>query len=325
MYQKEFDNRIRQNLEKAVLLYGDNDYMIEHYIDLYKIRLDAKDSMLKLYYDDWDFQRAKSYLSQSSLFGGTNFLLIRQDKKIPKKELDQLVELVNKNADSYLLFAFFGEQKDTKSLTGSFSEKKGGVAVRFFEANIGEGVSILQQKAQKIGLNIDHYALQHLMTLLNNNLALCSNELDKLAILETTVTSKDIDILVYSTAPLAIEQLIMDLFDKKDITHTLSRLLEVGESESEILRRTQYFVNEIFLINAYIKMHGTPDFREILGFNPPPQIKEKKQRLALKVKSVTLLKIFEHLLESELLIKNATGVQKEALLYSTLIKLQSYI
>ncbi len=325
MYQREFDQQLRESFPKAVLLYGDNDYLIEHYISLYKEKLDAKEGALVLYFDEWNFEQAKSYLSQTSLFGGTNLLIVKYDKKIPKKELDQLIELTNKNADNYFLFIYNGEQKNAKSITTAFTPKKAAAWVRFFEPNIREGTTLLQQKAQKIGLDIDHYAIEHLMLLLNNNLALCSNELDKLAILGTNVTSKDIDRLVYSTAPLAIEQLLIDLFNKKPIVHTIGKLLELGEDEFSILRSTQYFVNEIFLINAYIKIHGTPDFKEIFGFNPPPQIRERKQQLALRVKSVSLLKIFEHLLESELAIKKAPSTQREALLYGMLIKLQGYL
>ena len=110
-------------------------------------------------------------------------------------------------------------------MQAAFTDKKGGVWVRFFEPNIRDGLAVLQQKAQAIHLDIDHYALQHLMLVLNNNLALCANELDKLAILGTKVTGKDIDRLVYSTAPLATEQLLIDLFNKKPITEMISKLL----------------------------------------------------------------------------------------------------
>ena len=325
MYQREFDQKLAQSFPKAVLLYGDNEYLIDYYLELYKTKLQAKESMLTLYFDEWSFEQAKSYLSQTSLFGGTNLLVVRYDKKIPKKELDILVELANKTPDNYFVFAYAGDQQKAKSITTSFTEKKGAVWVRFFEPNIRDGVALLQQKAQEINLDIDHYAISHLMLLLNNNLALCSNELEKLAILNTKVTSRDIDRLVYSTAPLATEQLLIDIFNKKPIINTIKKLLELGEDEFFILRSTQYFVNEIFLINAYIKVYGTPDFKEIFGFLPPPQIRERKQQLALKVKSPSLLKIFEHLLESELAMKKAPSTQKEVMLYSTLIKLQSYI
>ncbi len=325
MYQREFDQRLKQSFPKAVLLYGENDYLIDFYIDTYIKHTDAKESMLSLYHDEWNFEQAKSFLSQSSLFGGTNLVVVKHEKKIPKKELDVLVALANKNPDNYFLYGYAGAPKDARSMQAAFTEKKGGVWVRFFEPNIRDGIAVLQQKAQKIRLDIDHYALQHLMLVLNNNLGLCANELEKLAILGTKVTGKDIDRLVYSTAPLATEQLLIDLFNKKPITETISRLLEIGEDEAAILRATQYFVNQIFLFHAYIKLNGHVDSAAILGYKLPKQIEEQKAQLALRVKSASLLKIFEHLLESELAIKKAPATQKEVLLYSMLIKLQGYL
>ena len=325
MYQREFDQRLKQSLPKAVLLYGENDYLVDYYVDMYIKKTDAKDSMLSLYHDEWDFEQAKNFLSQTSLFGGTNLVVVKHEKKIPKKELDILVELANKNPDNYFIYGYAGAPKDAKSMQAAFTDKKGGAWVRFFEPNVREGVIVLQQKAQEIKLDIDHYALQHLMLILNNNLALCANELDKLAILGTKVTGKDIDRLVYSTAPLATEQLLIDLFNKKPITKTITKLLDLGEDEASLLRSTQYFVNQIFLFHAYIKLNGHVDSAAILGYKLPKQIEEQKAQLALRVKSASLLKIFEHLLESELLIKKAPATQREVLVYSMLIKLQGYL
>ena len=325
MYKRELDQRLQQALPKALLLFGDNAYLIDYYINYYIQTLQAKEELLALYFDEWDFTQAKNYLSQSSLFGGTNLLIIRHSKKIPKKELDTLIALANKSSDNYLLFGFDGEARDAKSMQSSFSEKKGGVWVRFFEPTVREGVEILQKKAQDIGLDIDHYALQHLIVTLNNNLALCSNELNKLAILGTKVTSKDIDRLVYSTASLATEQFLTSLFEKKPVTDMIGTLLELGEDETLLLRETQKFVNEIFLFNAYIKLHGRPDSKEILGYKLPPKIEEQKAQLAMRVKPAALLNITEHLLKSELEMKRPGGINKETLLYGTFIKMQQYL
>jgi len=325
MYQREFDQRLHQELPKAVLLFGENAYMTDHYITLYKTTLNAKESAFQLYYEAWDFNQAKGFLSQSSLFGGTNLLIVKHHKKIPKKELEQLIALANKNSDNYFIYAYEGSTKEAKSMQTAFSDKKGGVWVRLFETSMREGIVMLQQKAQHIGLTIDHYALQHLMLLLHNNMALCVNELDKLAILGTPITSKDIDRLVYSTAPLVTEALLIDLFNKKPITATISTLLDLGENENDLLRSTQYFVNQIFLFQAYIKLHGQVDSRAILGYKLPKAIEEQKAQLALRITSASLLKIFEHLLQSELEMKRASATQREVLLYSMLIKIQSYL
>lgn len=325
MYQREFDQRLQKNLPKSVLLYGENEYLNNFYIDTYIQKTDAKQSMLTLYYEEWDFTHAKGFLSQTSLFGGTNLLVLKHDKKIPKKELDSLIALANQHGDNYFLYAYSGTPKDAKSMQSAFSEKKGAVWVRFFEPNIRDGVNILKQKAQSIGLNIDHYALQHLMLLLNNNIALCANELEKLAILGTPVTSKDIDRLVYSTSPLATEQLLIALFSKKPIIQIIGKLLDLGEDEASLLRATQYFVTQIFLFQAFIKLNGYVDSKEILGYKLPKPIEEQKAQLAVKVKSEALLKMCEHLLESELQLKKASSIQKEVLLYGLFIKIQRYL
>ncbi len=325
MYKQEFENLLRTNPPRAVLFYGENSYLINSYIQHYINITDATDSLMRQYFDEYNFDSAKSYLSQSSLFGGTNLLIIKRDKKIPKKELDTLIELVNRSGDNYLLFYYQGSSKDAKTIQNSFNPKKGANWVRLFEPNINESLNILQKKAQYIGLDIDRFALQHLMLLLNNNLTLSANELNKLAILGTKITSKDIDRLVYSTAPLAVEQLLIELFEKKPIVNTLSRILELGEDEFSILRSTQFFVNQIFLFHAYMRLHGDIDSKEILGYKLPKHIEQQKANLALRIKSSSILKIFEHLLEVELELKNSPSTNRELLLYGAFIKLQSYL
>jgi len=325
MYQREFENLLRTTPPRAMLFYGENSYLINAYIQHYINITNASDSLLTLYFEEYSFERAKAYLSQSSLFGGTNLLVIKRDKKIPKKELESLITLVAKSPDNFLLFNYQGKATDAKSLQSAFSPKKGANWLRLFEPNIRESIAILQKKAQTISLDIDYHALQHLMLLLNNNLTLCANELNKLAILEGKVNSKDIDRLVYSTAPLVIEQLLIDIFEKKPIIETISKLLELGEDEFSILRSTQFFVNQIFLFHSYIKLHGTVDSKAILGYKLPKQIENQKGNLALKIKSPSLLKIFEHLLEVELEMKKSSSTNRELLLYGALSKIQSFL
>jgi len=325
MYPREFEKLIRQNPPRAVLFYGDNDYLIESYIEYYIKITNSLDLVMKLYYDEYNFNIAKNYLSQSSLFGDINFLLIKRDKKIPKNELETLLDLVKKNSNNYLIFYYQGSTKDIKSMQSLFSPKNSANWVRFFEPNAKESINILQKRAREIGLDIDYFALNYLLTLLNNNLTLCINELDKLNILNRKVTSKDIDNLVYSTAPLAVEKLLIDLFEKKPIVDTLWRVLELGEDEFSILRATQFFLNQIFLFHSFMKLNGYIDSKEILGYKLPKQIEEQKANLALQIKSDTLLELFEHLLDVELEMKKSSSINKELLLYGAFIKLQSYL
>ena len=323
MYKREFDELLKKSLPQALLLYGDNEYLIDYYISLYIDKLNAKESMLKLYYDEYDFNQAKEYLSQSSLFGGINLLLIRHDKKIPKRELDTLVDLTKKNQTNYFIFAFYGDAKDAKSLQGSF--KSEAVWLRLFPSSFKEARSLLYQECQKYKLDIDDYALTHLFTTLEGNLSLCVKEIEKLSILERKITTKDIDMMVYSSAPLSIERLLIELFNKKPIISTISKLLELGEDEFSIFRATQAFIQQIFLFQAYIKINARANSKEILGYKLPRQIEEQRASLAIKTKSSTLLKIYEHLIASELKLKRAKATEREALLYGVMIKLQSYL
>lgn len=324
MYQKEFEQILQKRLPKALLAYGENQYALEGYISKYITELDVKEDLLKLYFDEYNFEQAKTYLAQNSLFGGINLLIIKHDKAIPKKELETLLELVKKNSDNYLLYLFYGVQKDIKSNAALFRSDDA-IEVRLFEPSVRESITILQKKANELQIQIDPYALEHLIMVLNNNLMLCSNELEKLSTLSRPISSKDIDDLVYSDAPLGVEKLLMDLCNKKPISNTINTLLELGEDAVYLLRSTQMFMNQILLFQAYIKINGNVNSAEILGYKLPKQIEEQKAALASRIKSSSLLKTLEHLLRSELEIKSAPAPQKETLLYGMFIKLQSYL
>jgi len=321
MYRRELESRLRGDMPKALMLFGDDEYLIDYYIKYYIDNLNARDELLSLYFDDWDFDRAKSYISQASLFGGINLLIVKRDKKIPKKELDILIELSHKSPDNYFLFIFDGLARDAKSMQSSFKKDW----VRFFEPNMREAIELLSKKAREIRLDIDSYALQHLMVVLNNNLALCDNELDKLAILGMKITNKEIDRLVYSTAPLSTEDFFIELFSKRPIVDMLHNLLELGEDELALLRSTQRFITEMFLFSAYIKLNGRADSLAILGYKLPKQIETQKANMALTIKPSSLLTISQHLLESELEIKSSSSTNKETLIYGTFIKIATLL
>jgi DNA polymerase-3 subunit delta len=326
MYKRELDQKLRANIPKALMLFGDNEYLLEYYINYYIQTLNAKDDLLGVYYDEWDFSVAKNYLSQTSLFGGKNLLIIKYNKKIPKKELDILVSLANKNDVNYLLFKFTGLPKDAKSMQSSFSVKNGGEWVRFFEPSISEGIKLLQESAKEINLNIDSYALQHLMIVLNNDLSLCNNELKKLAILNIQITDKDIDRLVYSTAPLSTEDFFVKLFTQKPIINMLDNILELGEDELSLLRSTQRFITEMFLFGAYMELNnGYINSIDILGYKLPQQIENKKANLSKQIKPSSLLKISQHLIDMELKIKSSSSMNKESLIFGTFIEIQSIL
>ncbi|MBN2767504.1 MAG: DNA polymerase III subunit delta [Campylobacterales bacterium] len=327
MYEKEFLQIAEQALPKALLLYGENEYGIEKTLQRYITTLDAKDDMLKLYFEDWDFEQAKNYLSQGSLFGGVNLLIIRNDKvkNIKKQELEFLIETTMKNENNYLIYVYYGDVKNIKETTRLFNKKPKSAEVRFFPYFPKDNIAYLEKEAKELGVDIDHHALTRLIDTLEDNLALALNELKKFTIFERKVGAQDVDDLVYSTSPLSIEQLLLELFNKSDITLTLQKLLELGEDEINILRSTQAFVYQLFLFQAYIKLNGYINANEILGYNPPKNIVDQKANLANRIKSQSILKIAQHLLNAELQLSKAKTQQKEALIYTTLSSIQTWL
>jgi DNA polymerase-3 subunit delta len=88
MYKNEFDNYLKQNKKfKAYMFYGQSIFLIEQYALAVAQSLGNNDEIEKLYFDEYDFKYAKDKLLQSSLFSSNNIILIKTDKKIPKKKL----------------------------------------------------------------------------------------------------------------------------------------------------------------------------------------------------------------------------------------------
>ena len=70
-------------------------------------------SIINFYHDEYNFQSAKAHLSQASLFGDRNILIIKSEKKVPKKDLDVLIELCEKNPDNVFIYAYYGSDHKT--------------------------------------------------------------------------------------------------------------------------------------------------------------------------------------------------------------------
>ncbi|WP_457598690.1 DNA polymerase III subunit delta [Hydrogenimonas sp.] len=325
MYKREFDQLLRSGpLPKSLMLYGDNDYYIDEAVEKITGLLDAGESMLKLYYDEYDFSRAKTHLGQSSLFGDLNLLLIRSDRKIPKKELTHLVELAARNENSYFLYIYAGS--DFKSMTTLFSPKQRAQHVRFFPSNLNEAAALLQKKAQQLGIEIDRYAVEHLLNALGLNLSMAVNELNKLALLSGPIGTKEIDEHIFSLVPVAMESFLVSLFSKRPLADLLRQVQHLSEDEFAVLRSIQYFATQLFLFHAHIKLHGSADSSAVLGYRLPKPIEQQRAQLAARISPEGFEKIFDALAEGELAIKTAgASSQKETLLLSTLIKIKSFL
>ena len=305
MYKNEFDNCLKQGKRfKAYMFYGQSIFLIEQYSLAIAQSLGQSDEVEKLYFDDYDFKYAKDKLLQSSLFSSNNILLVKVEKKIPKKEVDSLIEACNLNPDSTLIFACLGDT-DFKTMESSFSLKTNSAAVRFFQPTDTEAIKFIEYEAKQLGIQYEIRALNHLYFMHKNDLALCVNDLKKLAILDEIITVNLIDNNCFGIGIVNFEDFLHDLLSGKDISEDLNLILEEGMNEIFLLNQVTSFVQQLFMISSYARTIGQPNPKEILGFVPPKNIWEKKSKLAINKKPEVFQEILEYLLNIELEFKTS--------------------
>ncbi len=320
MYKNEFDKHIQNTtLSNSFVFFGESSFLIDRYTKTVTNIEDA--SVLTFYYDEYDFSVAKAHLSQASLFGDRNVLIIKSEKKIPKKELDTLIDFCEKNKDNIFVYAYYGS--DHKTYTKAFA-KKSTMSVRFFHPKEFEAQNIVALVAQEKNVTIDKYAISHLLNIHNSDVALACNEIEKFTVYDKEVSTKDIDNLVFGLAETNIDELIKKLLLKKDFKHDLNNLLEHGEDEIRIITALTSYLTQLYMFNIYIRVNGAPNAMEILGYPAPKFVVDEKATLSIKIKPSTYYKLHELLLSNELKMKSA-NVDKGAILLSTLIRVQTLL
>jgi DNA polymerase-3 subunit delta len=193
MYKSELDKHLQNNsASNSFVFFGESTFFIDNYTKMVTNIEDA--STLSFYFDEYDFNSAKAHLSQGSLFGDRNVLIIKSEKKVPKKDIDIFIELCEKNPDNIFVYAYYGS--DHKDYAKAFV-KKSTMDVRFFHPKDFEAQQILSQIAKEKNVNIDSYALSHLLQIHNSDIALACNEIEKFRVYERAITTKDIDNLVF--------------------------------------------------------------------------------------------------------------------------------
>ncbi len=320
MYKNEFDKHIQNaTLSNSFVFFGESSFLIDRYTKTMTNIEDA--SVLTFYYDEYDFSMAKAHLSQASLFGDRNVLIIKSEKKIPKKELDTLIDFCEKNKDNIFVYAYYGS--DHKTYTKAFA-KKSTMSVRFFHPKVFEAQNIVALIAQEKNVKIDKYAISHLLNIHNSDVALACNEIEKFTVYDKEVSTKDIDNLVFGLAETNIDELIKKLLLKKDFKDDLNNLLEHGEDEIRIITALTSYLTQLYMFNIYIRVNGAPNAMEILGYPAPKFVVDEKATLSIKIKPNTYYKLHELLLSNELKMKSA-NVDKGAILLSTLIRVQTLL
>lgn len=320
MYKREFDGLLRQEKRfNAYLFYGQSPYLIEHYAFLVASSIAQSDEMEKFYYDEYDFKSIHTKLLQSSLFTSNNLIMIKTEKKIPKKEIDALVDACVTNPDSTMILSCMGDA-DFKQIEKSFSKDKNAVSVRFFIPSVSEAMTIIDSEAKKLKLDYEMTALNHLYNMHRQDLALTCNDLKKLSIVEGRITTNIVDHHCFGFGNVNIEEFLFKLFSCENIDRDLNDILNEGVNEVYLVGQITSFLQQLFMIASYARIHGHANAKEILGFVPPKHIWDKRARLAISIKLEEYSKMMDFLNECELGLKSETKLDQNAYLQASLRK-----
>ena len=322
MYKNEFDKHIQnRSISNSFIFFGESSFLIDMYTKMLTNIEEA--NILSYYHDEYDFNSAKAHLSQGSLFGDRNILVIKSEKKIPKKELDLFLSLCEKNTENIFVYAYYGADHKTYNNKKAFA-KTNVMSVRFFHPKEYEAQNIIYALAQEKNVNIDKFTISHLLKIHNGDVALASNEIEKFRVYDRAITTKDVDNLVYGLASINLDDFIKKLLEKKDFRDDLLNILEHGEDEIRIITAITAYLTQLYMFNIYIRINGAPNALEILGYPAPSFIVEQKASAAIKIKPQTYLKLHELLLNSELQMKSS-HTNKSAILFSSLIRVQKLL
>jgi DNA polymerase-3 subunit delta len=322
MKRHELDVAISNNtLPNAIMLFGESHFLIEYYLKQL-VRIEGA-NILSLYHDEYQSSLAKQHLSQASLFEDKNVLIIKSEKKIPKADLDILISLCKKNPDNLFIYAYMGT--DFKTSHKAFTKKAGAENIRFFNPYEKEAKSIIMQEAQRLNITIDYYTVGYLYESQNADLALTCNELSKLQLLDRAIGVKEIDELVFGLAEVKIEQFLKKLMLKHDFKPHLHHLLESGEDEIRIITSISSYLTQLYLFKTQAKINGFVNSADVLGYKLPQFIEKERSSLAIRLSDTVYEDGLKLLLKCELQMKSGINIDKNALLFSSLLSFQSIL
>ncbi|EKB0723891.1 DNA polymerase III subunit delta [Campylobacter coli] len=315
MYRKELQNLLSKNqIDNFFFLYGADNFQSELYADFIKEKYQA-DEILKLFFEEYSFTRASDFLSGGSLFSEKKLLEIKTSKKIPTKELKVLVELCKNNKDNFLLLELYDESSKQSDIEKIFSPN----FVRFFKANNArEGIELLSIKAKQLGVEITQNALFTLFASFDENLYLAASELNKFSGLR--VDEKTIEQYCYSLNTGSFESFFEKILKKQDFKSELEKILD-NFNEITLINSLYNSFYRLFKIALYAKVNGKIDFKDLLGYTPPPQVGQNLSSQAFNLKIEQYKEIFTLLLKSEYELKTNSKLVKKEFLISNLLKL----
>ncbi|ACM92880.1 DNA polymerase III, delta [Nautilia profundicola AmH] len=302
MYKKDFDKLSK--IPNYCVFFGNNFYLQQYENKIFEKFKD--ENVLKLYFDEYDFETAKTHLSESSLFGGKNVLIIKHNK-IPTN----IDKLIKHTKDSYLFFFYYGNKKP---------EMFGKNFVRFFEPNLRDILEIINSLANKYKIEISQEAKMHLATTTES--VFIEKEIEKLSNYSNKISLDDIKNLVFEYKEESFEELFNLILNGKDFNGELEFFLETNDFK-RIIPALIRFVRDLYMYNLYIKKTGASTLEGLLGYKLPIHINKQRVELAIKFKEKDYYELLKFLLNKELEMRNSDK-NKESLFWETISYLKLF-
>ena len=302
MYKKDFDKLAK--FPKYCVFFGNNFYLQQYEEKIFQKF--KNENILKLYYDEYDYDRAKTHLSEASLFGGVNILIIKHSK-IPQN-IDKLIKLTN---NSYLFFFYYGNKKP---------DVFGKNFVRFFEPNLRDIIEMINDIARAYGIEISHEAKMYLAT--STESVFIKKEIEKLALYSSKISLDDVKKLVFEYKEESFEEFFVLLLNGKDFYGNLEYFLETNDFKRIIPALIRY-IRDLYIYNLYIKKTGASSLEGLLGYRLPIHINKQRVELAIKFKEKDYYELLKFLLEKELEMRNSEK-NKEAIFWEVISYLKLF-
>ncbi|BEG56361.1 DNA polymerase III subunit delta HolA [Helicobacter sp. NHP21005] len=301
MYQKDLENYLKTRVPRAVLLYGEWEFYIEHYGK--KIaKLYPQAQINRAYFSEFDLQETLEWLGLSSLFAQGNLAWLKLDKKLSTKDTQKLLDTLAKNPQNALIIEFYRAKsqseyaQDFRQFSAHFKHPTlldSVLEVRFFTPSYAVLLELVQEKIYALQLQISQEALHLLLEGHNFDLRLIHRDLEKLALLGQEIGLQEVQDLVQGMGAVEVGGFLNALFAKRGVLELWGRLQNEGVDEGEWLRALWRYFYQLFGFFAY-NQKGQVQAKEVLGYTPPPAIvKELKERCQQVADYTTLFSLLQ--------------------------------
>jgi DNA polymerase-3 subunit delta len=298
MYRSHIDKLLQsgKKIPRSLMLFGEA-FLVDRYSKALQNFYRA-DEVTTLYSFEYEFEKARSVLSQGSLFGGSSLLIIKGEDKIKALQLKEFIRLVDENRDNHFLYLYFGDNfRDSQKLFGeSF--------VRFFPLNFGELKNMIFSEVRERGFEIEPRGVDQLIYLKNGDASQIFGELDKLENFgKERIDIGDIISAVAPSGEMAVDHLVSLFFKTGDWRKTLNLMEKYEIDKIAFVTYSIKFIEDIYRFRSAKELRQPSDSLSVLGRKLPPDIERERQDLSNLFSLQKIAFFLERLMRTELRLK----------------------